>query len=145
MAGEKAIDVETNGAKGCERFVQQHFDAIDHLRSFSGAVCIEECSPDGRFIRLANSSTIKDVDLTGWRLVRSVDNGREISFTLPDSFTLHRTKTVKVFAGTGADGSSTDDLLAADLSTWGVGHSVVTRLVNQNDDERAVHIQRNLD
>lgn len=107
-----------------------------------GPVCIDECSFDGKYIQLANTSALKDVDLTGWCLLRSVDNAPEISFTMPANFKLDKRKTVRIYAGNQDNGKSSCDLVSSGFDTWGVGHIVVTRLLNKDKDEKAVHIQR---
>ncbi|CAF0978763.1 unnamed protein product [Adineta ricciae] len=111
-------------------------------RSAKGPVCIDECSFDGKYIQLANTSALKDADLSGWCLVRSIDNAPEISFTMPANCKLEKRKTVRIYAGNQDGGKSSCDLVSSDFDTWGVGHVIVTRLLNRDKDEKAVHIQR---
>ncbi|CAF0851004.1 unnamed protein product [Adineta steineri] len=110
-------------------------------RSAKGPVCIDECSPDGKYIQLANTSAIRDVDLTGWRLLRSVNNAPEISFAMPNNFKLNNRKSVKIYACDRDSERLPCDLVSSNISTWGVGHTIITRLLNDNDEEKAVHIQ----
>ncbi|CAF1543718.1 unnamed protein product [Adineta steineri] len=100
-------------------------------RSAKGPVCIDECSPDGKYSQLANTSAIKDVDSTGWRLLRSVNNAPEISFAMPSNFKLDNRKSVKIYAC---------DLVSSNISTWDVGHTIITHLFNDNNEEKALHI-----
>ncbi|UJR10921.1 hypothetical protein I4U23_015107 [Adineta vaga] len=122
---------------------------IDEIRlkptvqcSAKGPVCIDECSSDGKYIQLANTSTLKDVDLTGWCLLRKVDNRPEISFILPNNFRLDKRKTVKIYACYQDNGKISSDLVSSNFDTWGIGDLIVTRLLNKDSDEKAVHIQR---
>ncbi len=107
-----------------------------------GAICIDECSPDGKYIQLANTSAIKDVDLSGWQLVQSVDDAPEISFVMPNNFILAKRKTIRIYARGQGNERPSFELVSTNFSTWGVGLTVVTRLLNNNNDEKSLHIQR---
>jgi len=111
-------------------------------RSAKGPINIDECSPDGKFIQLANTSKNKDIDLTGWRLLRKVDNLPEISYSLPANFKLANGKYVKIYARGQGKERPPYDLVLPTNDSWGVGVSVVTRLLNDQNEEKATHIQK---
>ncbi len=107
-----------------------------------GPINIDECSPDGKYIQLANTSKNKDIDLTGWRLLRKVDNSPEITYSIPSNFKLASGKYVKIHAKGQAKERPPFDLVLPTHDSWGVGVSVVTRLLNEQNEEKATHIQK---
>jgi len=111
-------------------------------RSAKGPINIDECSPDGKYIQLANTSKNKDIDLTGWRLLRKVDNSPEITYSLPSGFKLASGKYLKIHARGQGKEKSPYDLVLQTHDSWGVGVSVVTRLLNEQNEEKATHIQK---
>ena len=111
-------------------------------RSAKGPINSDECSPDGKYIQLANTSKNKDIDLTGWRLLRKVDNSPEISYSLPSNFKLASGKYVKIHARGQGKERLPYDLVLPTHDSWGVGVSVVTRLLNEQNEEKATHIQK---
>ncbi|CAF1071218.1 unnamed protein product [Adineta steineri] len=86
-------------------------------RAYLRPVYIDECSPDGKYIQLANTSAIKDVDLTGWRLLRSVNNAPEISFAMPSNFKLDNRKSIKIYACDEDSERLSCDLVSSNIST----------------------------
>lgn len=111
-------------------------------RSAKGPINIDECSPDGKYIQLANTSKNKDIDLTGWRLLRKVDNSPEITYSLAPNFKLASGKSVKIYARGQGKERPPYDLVLSTHDSWGVGVSVVTRLLNDQNEEKATHIQK---
>jgi len=111
-------------------------------RSAKGPINIDECSPDGKYIQLANTSKNKDIDLTGWRLLRKVDNSPEITYSVPSGFKLASGKYVKIHAKGQGKEKSPYDLVLPTHDSWGIGVSVVTRLLNEQNEEKATHIQK---
>lgn len=111
-------------------------------RSAKGPINIDECSPDGKYIQLANTSKNKDIDLTGWRLLRKVDNSPEITYSLPANFKLASGKYVKIYARGQGKERPPFELVLPTNDSWGVGVSVVTRLLNDQNEEKATHIQK---
>lgn len=111
-------------------------------RSAKGPINIDECSPDGKYIQLANTSKNKDIDLTGWRLLRKVDNSPEITYSLPANFKLASGKSVKIYARGQGKERLPYELVLPTSDSWGVGVSVVTRLLNDQNEEKATHIQK---
>ncbi|CAF4183044.1 unnamed protein product, partial [Rotaria sp. Silwood2] len=111
-------------------------------RSAKGPININECSPDGKYIKLANTSKNKDIDLTGWRLLRKVDNSPEITYSIPSGFKLASGKYVNIHARGQAKERSPYDLILDVHESWGIGVSVITRLLNEQNKEVATHIQK---
>nr|UQT06012.1 intermediate filament-like protein 1 [Theama mediterranea] len=111
-----------------------------YSRTARGNIVIQECSPDGKFIILENTSNKKKEDITGWKVTRVIDNGRmRINFTIPSNTTFDAKTTIKIWAkGQKPFGSS--DMECNDNS-WGTGNFILTTLSNQNGEERATHTQ----
>jgi intermediate filament protein if len=109
---------------------------------YLGPINIDECSPDGKYIQLANTSKNKDIDLTGWRLLRKVDNSPEITYSIPREFKLASGKYLKIYARGQGKERPPYDLVLPTHDSWGVGVSVVTRLLNDQNEEKATHIQK---
>ena len=129
-------------AKGLSLLSLSLFIPLSSSVSHSGPINIDECSPDGKYIQLANTSKNKDIDLTGWRLLRKVDNSPEITYSLPANFKLASGKYVKIFARGQGKERPPYDLVLPTNDSWGVGVSVVTRLLNDQNEEKATHIQK---
>lgn len=113
-----------------------------YQRSAKGPVSISECSPDGKVIVLENTSRNKDVDLSDWRIRRKVDNKSEIFFKLPPNLILKATKTVRIWSrGNGKD-NYPNEVVNWDLDSWGMGVNVHTVLLNDQNEEKATHLQK---
>ncbi|PAA48424.1 hypothetical protein BOX15_Mlig010052g1 [Macrostomum lignano] len=113
-----------------------------YQRTAKGNVSIQECSADGKYILLENTGKKKE-DISGWRLLRNIDNGRQvIKFTVPNGVVLgdgpH--KNIRIWAR-GLKPPGSDDLEAAE-SSWGVGANINTSLYNTEGEERATHTQK---
>ena len=111
-------------------------------RSAKGPVSISECSPDGKVIILENTSRNKDIELTQWVLKRRVDSNAQVEFKFPDGLVLKANKTVRLWArGAGKD-QPPSDIVNQELDNWGVGVNVVTILINDQQEEKATHLQK---
>ncbi|KAL7672879.1 hypothetical protein ACOME3_007758 [Neoechinorhynchus agilis] len=115
-----------------------------YQRSAKGPVSIAECSPDGRLITLENTSKNKDIELSGWKLYRKVDQNPEIVYQFPYGQMLNNSRMLRIWASGGQRNGrfAGGDLVNNAIETWGVGVSVSTRLVNDQGDEKATHVQR---
>ncbi|CAF1505191.1 unnamed protein product [Didymodactylos carnosus] len=111
------------------------------LRLPTGPITIDECSPDGRFIQLANTSKDKHADLSSWYLIRKVDAQDGIIYRFPSEFTLYRGQTVRIFTRSSQNERTGNDLVNLEADSWGLGLYIITRLISDNDEERATHIQ----
>nr|UFQ72724.1 intermediate filament b-like protein [Macrostomum hystrix] len=113
-----------------------------YQRTAKGNISIQECSADGKFILLENTGKKKE-DISGWRLLRNIDNGRQvIKFTVPSGVVLGDgpNKNIKIWAR-GLKPPGSDDLEATE-SSWGVGANISTSLYNTEGEERATHNQK---
>jgi len=107
-------------------------------RANKGNVKFCEISKEGKYIVLENTSFAKEEDISGYKLVRKLDNRHEVSFTFPPRFLLAPGNTVKIWANhQGGVHNPPESLIFEDISTWGVGQNVATTLVNREGEERA--------
>nr|UFQ72712.1 intermediate filament b-like protein [Macrostomum pusillum] len=115
-----------------------------YQRTAKGNISIQECSADGKYILLENTGKKgRKEDLSGWRLSRNIDNGRQvIKFTLPNGVVLDDGlfKNIRIWARGQRPAGSSD--LEANESSWGVGANITTSLFNTEGEERATHTQR---
>ncbi|CAF1056649.1 unnamed protein product [Didymodactylos carnosus] len=107
-----------------------------------GSIKIDECSLDGRFIRLANTSKEEDMDISNWYLMRKVDDQEDIVYLLPSNFILHRDQTVKILTRESRTSQAAHDLVNFEIDSWGFGMNIITRLYRDDNEERATHIQK---
>uniref|UniRef100_A0A5K3EK52 IF rod domain-containing protein n=1 Tax=Mesocestoides corti TaxID=53468 RepID=A0A5K3EK52_MESCO len=110
-------------------------------KSYKGAISIDECSPDGRYIVITNNGNTTE-NLNGWRIVRNVEHGKQIiRFTFGDTPMLPKSSR-KIWARgqLGIDAGPRD--LESPYSTWGVGGYIYTTLFTMDGEERATHAQR---
>ena len=116
---------------------------IDRLCSlFLGPINIYVCSPDGKFIQLENSSKAQDIDLTGWRLLRKVDNLPEITYSFPHNVILGSQKYVKISARGQGKERSPFELVLPTNDSWGVGWNCFTRLVDDHNSEQSTFVEK---
>ncbi|KAL5111864.1 70 kDa neurofilament protein [Taenia crassiceps] len=110
-------------------------------KSYKGAISIDECSPDGRYIVITNNGNTAE-NLNGWRIVRNIEHGKQIiRFTFGDTPMLPKSSR-KIWARgqRGLDAGPKD--LESPYSTWGVGGYIYTTLFTMDGEERATHAQR---
>ncbi|KAL5965973.1 Intermediate filament protein A [Taenia solium] len=110
-------------------------------KSYKGAISIDECSPDGRYIVITNNGNTAE-NLNGWRVVRNIEHGKQIiRFTFGDTLMLPKSSR-KIWARgqRGLDAGPKD--LESPYSTWGVGGYIYTTLFTMDGEERATHAQR---
>ncbi|CAF1027498.1 unnamed protein product [Rotaria sordida] len=114
-------------------------------KSARGAITIDQVDPQGNFIVIENAgSTGKDQDLNGWTLRRRVDNNNETVYKFPDHFVLKSRSRVRILSRTASKSSTNErEVLVADgIQNWGTGTNMVTRLVDNNGEEKALFNQR---
>lgn len=111
-----------------------------YQRSAKGPVSIMECSADGKYIALENTSRKEEV-LGGWRISRVIDGAEKANFTLPGSFRLVGNSKVKIWAQGKKPAGQSDDI-EVDLQTFGIGSNITTKLINPQGEERATHVQK---
>uniref|UniRef100_A0A8C6I9A2 Lamin-B2 n=1 Tax=Mus spicilegus TaxID=10103 RepID=A0A8C6I9A2_MUSSI len=104
----------------------------------TGVVNIDEVDPEGRFVRLKNSSD-KDQSLGNWRIKRQVLEGEDIAYKFTPKYVLRAGQTVTVWAaGAGATHSPPSTLVWKSQTSWGPGESFRTALVSADGEEVAV-------
>jgi len=62
---------------------------------------------------------------------------------MPNNFILAKRKTIRIYARGQSNERPACELVSTNFSTWGVGLTVVTRLLNNGNDEKSRHIHRN--
>merc|ERR1711988_1729427 len=113
-----------------------------YQRSAKGAVSIMECAADGKYIALENTSR-KDEVLGGWRITRNIDGQEKADFTFPGNFAIRGNSKVKVWAKGHRQGGNPNDI-ETNVSSFGVGANITTKLVNPAGEERATHVQKTI-
>lgn len=110
-------------------------------KSYKGAISIDECSPDGRYIVITNNGNTAE-NLNGWRIVRNIEHGKQIiRFTFGDTPMLPKSsRRIWARGQRGLDAGPKD--LESPYSTWGVGGYIYTTLFTMDGEERATHAQR---
>lgn len=112
-----------------------------YQRSAKGPVAIAESSADGKVIVVENTGR-KDEDLNGWRLRRNIDGLDKADFVF-ESLIVAPVSKIRIWAkGTRPVGASASTDLEYPEASWGVGSSIVTKLVNANGEDRATHTQK---
>jgi len=113
-----------------------------YQRSAKGAVSIMECAADGKYVALENTSR-KDEALGGWRITRTIEGQEKADFTFPRDFAIRGNSKVKVWAKGQRQGGNPNDI-ETNVSSFGVGANIITKLVNPAGEERATHVQKTI-
>jgi len=113
-----------------------------YQRSAKGAVSIMECAADGKYVALENTSR-KDEALGGWRITRTIEGQEKADFTFPRDFAIRGNSKVKVWAKGQRTGGNPNDI-ETNVSSFGVGANIITKLVNPAGEERATHVQKTI-
>lgn len=113
-------------------------------KNAKGNVEISDCAIDGKCVTIGNSGK-KEEDITAWKIVRSVENGKTtFEFTFPKMVlgTGDKNKSVKIWAKGQMPKEPTPNDLEAPHRSWGLGASILTTLLNSEGEERATHNQK---
>jgi intermediate filament protein if len=113
-------------------------------RSAKGPVSISECSPDGKLIVLENTSRNKDINLSNWVLKRQVDSKEEIVYKFPSNFYLKANMSLKLWARGHGQEKQPSDLVNKDTDNWGIGHNILTSIINEFGEECATHLKKTI-
>jgi intermediate filament protein if len=114
-----------------------------YQKSAKGPVSIVECSPDGKYVMIENNGR-KDESLGGWKLKRTIDGHDRAEFIFDKSFVLNVAVKCKVWAsGAKPLGASMNDI-ESNVSNWGVGANITTKLINTAGEDRATHVQKTI-
>jgi intermediate filament protein if len=111
-----------------------------YQRSAKGPVAIAECSADGKFITLENTGR-KEEDLSGWRIKRNIDGLDKSDFAF-GQLVLQPISKIRIWAKENRPSSAPYTDLEYHEGSWGVGSSILTKLVSNSGEDRASHIQK---
>ena len=105
-----------------------------------GPVGIKEISPDGKFVLIENTGKRGDQDISKWQIKRKVDNEPDIIYVFPMNTIIGSGKTIKIWSrGQGRQNPPGEFVHDFD---WRSGESMVTRLLSDSGEERALYSQR---
>jgi intermediate filament protein if len=109
-------------------------------RTSKGPVGIKEISPDGKYVLVENTGKRGDQDISKWQIKRKVDNEPDIIYTFPVNTIIGSGKTIKIWSrGQGRINPPNEYVHEFD---WRCGESMVTRLLSESGEERALYSQR---
>jgi len=114
-----------------------------YQRSAKGPVSIMECSADGKYVCLENTSR-KDESIDAWRINRVIDGVEKANFSLPASLMVKGNTKIKIWAQGKKDSTAGASDIEANIATWGIGANITTKLINKNNEDRATHIQKTI-
>lgn len=114
-----------------------------YQRSAKGPVSIADCAADGKYITLENTGRRAEV-LENWNLKRVIDGNESRSpFSFPSGFTIPPGRKVKVFAKGQVSNPGPHDI-EGNVSNWGIGANITTKLINTHNEDRATHVQKTI-
>lgn len=108
-----------------------------YQRTSKGPVSIKEADSQGSCIAL---ETKKEENLTGWNIVRKVDDNKIYTYEIPN-LVLKPGTVVKIWSKNHQAQARGDDLVSRENDTWGTGSNVVTILQNEKGEEKANYTQ----
>lgn len=84
-----------------------------------------------------------DQSFRNWTIHRQIDQQPEMVYEFPSTFSLRPRQTIRIFSkrSSHANQSIGDRLIADRIDTWGIGHKMVTRLLDENNEEKAIITQ----
>ncbi|XP_056089280.1 lamin L3 isoform X1 [Rhinichthys klamathensis goyatoka] len=111
---------------------------LSQRSSSRGSVCIDEIDPQGRFVKLRNTSD-QDQALGGWVLRKSEAETEDIVFQIPSPCVLNAGQMLTIWAaGAGLDQTApAGDLLLRAHESWGPFGDVRVALMNTQNEETA--------
>jgi hypothetical protein len=109
-------------------------------RTSKGPVGIKEISPDGKFVLIENTGKRGDLNISNWQIKRKVDNEPDITYVFPLNTIIGSGRTVKIWSR-GHGRANAPSEFVHELE-WRSGDAMVTRLVSELGEERALYSQR---
>jgi len=109
-------------------------------RTSKGPVGIKEISPDGKFVLIENTGKRGDLDISKWQIKRKVDNEPDIIYIFPANTIIGSGRTIKIWSR-GQGRVNPPHEYVHELE-WRSGDAMVTRLLSENGEERALYSQR---
>jgi hypothetical protein len=84
-----------------------------------------------------------DQSFRNWTIRRQIDQQPEIVYQFPSTFSLRPRQTIRIPSKRSAQSArSTGAILVADnIETWGQGRKMITRLIDDNNEEKAIITQ----
>ncbi|CAF1073131.1 unnamed protein product [Rotaria sordida] len=78
-----------------------------------------------------------------WSIRRQIDQKPEIVYQFPSTFSLRPRQTIRIFSkhSESSANSLSDNLVADKINTWGIGQHMITRLIDNNNEEKAIITQ----
>jgi len=122
------------------KIIQKFPQKLYAHRTAKGPISISECSLDGKYIILENTSKRVDVSLTNWTLTHCVGSVRKTSFKFSDLFLLKSRQTVRLWSREKGEGFKPDDVVIKDIDNWVCGsQDMIIRLENEFGEEKACY------
>ena len=87
-----------------------------------------------------------NVSLDKWTVRHQNDQQSELVYQFPSSFIIKPRQTIRILSKLSPESARTgDDFLIADqIETWGQGQVMITRLIDNNNQEKANLTQKRL-
>jgi hypothetical protein len=84
-----------------------------------------------------------DQSFQNWTIHRQIDQQPEIIYQFPPNFTLRPRQSIRIFAKNSPHStqSTGDRIIAEKIDTWGIGQKMVTRLLDDRNEEKAIITQ----
>src|ERR1700722_8379228 len=109
-----------------------------------GSISFDTVDLENDFVLLVNERTSgREVSLKNWTIRRKNDQQPEIIYQFPSSFGLQPRQTIQILSRQTplSARSSRGFLLANNVNTWGKGQSMVTRLIDEDNEQKAIITQ----
>jgi len=111
-----------------------------YQRSAKGPVNVGDCSPEGTFITLENTSR-KDEDISGWSIKRNTDGREMAGYTIPANTTIRAGEKIKIYSRGKKGGDATG--LESQVDIWDTTGSIITtKFCSPQGEDRANLTQR---
>ena len=111
-----------------------------NIKKKKGAISIKEICFDAKYVILENSGSRGDVDISNWTISRKIDDNDENIFIFPQNTLFKANSTIKVWAVNQGKSNNRDEFVHH--TEWGTGDLIITRVLNNQNSERALHNQR---
>ena len=101
---------------------------------------IDQIDPSGEFIVIRNTgATSETQNLSGWVIRRKVGGLDEIDYQFPDGYQLRPNSRLRILSRDSNSDTrgQKDTVVAENISSWGIGTSIETRLFDSNREQRA--------
>jgi hypothetical protein len=111
-----------------------------------GSILIKSIDPYGYFITIEHTG-IKDQDMCGWIIKRSIDSYKDIIYRFPNDFILKSKSLIKILSRQASQTiysyEKQNILIADSIQTWSTGsNTIVNSLIDPTGDEKHILIQK---